>query len=65
MLERKVNFKFDLNTATLVDLISLTNMDINKARQILKTRKGKQGFKSLGEFKEEFPKEASSLVEFE
>ncbi|MFW6142142.1 MAG: hypothetical protein ACOC53_06250 [Candidatus Saliniplasma sp.] len=65
MLERKVNFRFDLNTASLVDLMSITNMDTNKARQILKTRKGKHGFKSLGEFKEEFPKEASSLVEFE
>ncbi len=64
MLERKMNFRFDLNTATLIDFLSITNMDIDKGRQILETRKEKQGFKSLHEFEEEFPEEASTLVGF-
>ncbi len=63
MLERKVNFRFDLNTATLIDFMSITLMNINKARQILQTRKEIQGFKSLHEFEKEFSDEASSLVE--
>ncbi len=47
-----VKYKFDINTATIVDLMSLESIDIKKARKLIKTRDKINGFKDIETFNE-------------
>lgn len=50
--EEKTKYRFDINTATEIDLLSISGISIERAKQIIKTRELQGGFKSLEEFYE-------------
>lgn len=50
MRDRLENYIFDLNTASIADLMSLTRLDHGKARKLIKIREENRGFSSFTEF---------------
>ena len=53
--ENLVPYVFDLNTASEVDLLSLTNIDLEQAKAIVRYREQHEGFSSLGDFQSIYP----------
>ena len=50
--DNTVNYVFDLNTASVVDMMSLTDMDYDKAREMIVIREEIDGFSSFEDFDE-------------
>lgn len=48
--EQKVKYRFEINTATEIDLLSLDGMTLEHAENLIKTRDSQCGFKSVDEF---------------
>lgn len=48
--EKEVKYRFNINTATQIDLLSLHGMTLEIAEKILKLRDSRHGFNSLDEF---------------
>lgn len=48
--DNKVNYVFDLNTASIADMMSLTDMDYHHAKEIIKIREEQKGFSSFDGF---------------
>lgn len=48
--EEKVKYRFNINTATEIDLLSLDEMTFKNAENLIKVRDSQCGFKSLDEF---------------
>lgn len=48
--EKKVKYRFGINTATEIDLLSLNGMTLGHAENLIKLRDSQGGFKSLDEF---------------
>ena len=50
--DNTVNYVFDLNTASVVDMMSLTEMDYDEAREMIEIREDIGGFSSFDNFNE-------------
>lgn len=48
--EKKVKYRFDINTATEIDLLSLDGMTFEHANNLIKERDSQYGFRSVDEF---------------
>jgi hypothetical protein len=48
--EKKVKYRFDINTATEIDLLSLDGMTFEHANNLIKKRDSRCGFRSVDEF---------------
>lgn len=48
--EKKVKYRFEINTATEIDLLSLNGMTLGHAENLIKLRDSQGGFNSLDEF---------------
>ena len=61
--DNTVNYIFDLNTASLADMMSLTDMDHDDAKKIMNIRREKGGFKSFDDFLKDCSDELKSSIE--
>lgn len=52
---REVQYTFDINTASEVDLLALEGVDLKEAGTIITAREERQGFKTLEDFRAVFP----------
>lgn len=50
-----VPYRFDLNTATEIDLLALAGVDLSMAKKIVRFRESRGGFESLEDFTGTFP----------